>query len=187
MALTDYKPEAKKVDSLDRPETDPTLTRRRFLTWGIYGIGAAVTVALVVPAVGYFLAPVTSGSTSLQVPIGDLATYANQTVPKQLDLNYEYKDEFKQVPGTLQVFVQAKKQGAATAEDFRVLSPICTHLGCLVQWEEKAAAYNCPCHGSIFKADGTVAKGPAAKALNDYKVDVKDGKLVINPLQAFGV
>ncbi len=185
MALTDYKPEARKVVDLDTPQTDPNLTRRRFLTWGIYGVGAAVTVALVVPAVGYFISPIVSGNTSLQVPVGDISQFASQTVPKQIDVNYEYKDEFKQVPGAITVYVQAKKEGASKAEDFRVLSPICTHLGCLVQWKEENKNFNCPCHGSIFDANGAVIKGPANKPLNNYSLDVKDGKLVFNPLQAF--
>jgi Rieske Fe-S protein len=187
MAATDTKPDSKKVSDLDTPETDPTLGRRRFLTWGIYGVGAAVTLALAVPAVGYFIAPVVSGSTSLQVPIANISDLANQTTPKQVDLNYEYKDEFKQVSGAATIFVQAKKQGAQNASDFRVLSPICTHLGCLVQWDEASKLFKCPCHGSVFKEDGAVQNGPANTPLHSYNLDVKDGKLVFNPLQAFGV
>lgn len=184
---TDYKTDAKKVTDLDTPENDPTIGRRRFLTWGIYGIGAAVTLALAVPAVGYFIAPVVSGNTDLQVPVGNVTDFANQTTPKQIDLNYEYKDEFKQVSGVATVYVQATKAGAATGADFRVLSPICTHLGCLVAFDDAAKLFKCPCHGSVFKIDGTVQNPPASKPLNSYKVDVKDGKLVFNPLQAFGL
>jgi Rieske Fe-S protein len=184
MAVSDTKSEAKDFDT---PETDPTLTRRRLLTWGIYGVAGAVTLVLAVPAVGYFIAPAVSGSTTLQVPIGNISDFANQTTPKSININYEYTDEFKKVSGTSQIFVQAKKVGAGAAADFRVLSPICTHLGCLVQWDEATKHFNCPCHGSQFDADGNVTRSPASKPLNNYTVDVKDGKLVFNPLQAFGV
>jgi cytochrome b6-f complex iron-sulfur subunit len=43
------------------------------------------------------------------------------------------------------------------------ISTVCTHLGCIVKQE--AAGFACPCHGSQFKLDGAVTKGPAPKAL----------------------
>ncbi len=187
MALTDTNIKSKPASDLDVPETDPTPSRRRFLTWGIYGVGAATAVALAVPAVGYFIAPVVGGNTDLKVPVGNVADFANQTTPKQLDVNYEYQDEFKKVSGTIQVFVQAVKANAAAANDFRILSPICTHLGCLVTWEEAQKHFNCPCHGSVFDAEGKVLKTPANKPLNNFNLSVDNGKLVINPLQTFGL
>jgi cytochrome b6-f complex iron-sulfur subunit len=46
---------------------------------------------------------------------------------------------------------------------FHVISAICTHLGCTVQW--KATEFDCPCHGSRFRPDGTVIGGPAPQPL----------------------
>ncbi|MEW6271123.1 MAG: Rieske (2Fe-2S) protein [Thermodesulfobacteriota bacterium] len=43
------------------------------------------------------------------------------------------------------------------------MSTVCTHLGCIVKQEGEGFA--CPCHGSLFKMDGAVTKGPAPKAL----------------------
>jgi glycine/D-amino acid oxidase-like deaminating enzyme/nitrite reductase/ring-hydroxylating ferredoxin subunit len=44
-------------------------------------------------------------------------------------------------------------------------SAICPHLGCVVQWNSAEALWNCPCHGSRFFSDGTVAGGPARASL----------------------
>ncbi len=51
------------------------------------------------------------------------------------------------------------------------LSPVCSHLGCLVSWNAAKSTWNCPSHGSRFKPAGQVLARPAESPLEPVSLD----------------
>jgi glycine/D-amino acid oxidase-like deaminating enzyme/nitrite reductase/ring-hydroxylating ferredoxin subunit len=68
--------------------------------------------------------------------------------------------------GARRLAVYRDPSGALTA-----VSPVCTHLGCLVHFNSAERSWDCACHGSRFDLDGSVLHGPATVALAPRTID----------------
>jgi glycine/D-amino acid oxidase-like deaminating enzyme/nitrite reductase/ring-hydroxylating ferredoxin subunit len=56
--------------------------------------------------------------------------------------------------------------------NFNCVKANCTHLNCLVSWNYLEKSWDCPCHGSRFKPDGSVITGPAVKNLEKVNISI---------------
>jgi glycine/D-amino acid oxidase-like deaminating enzyme/nitrite reductase/ring-hydroxylating ferredoxin subunit len=67
------------------------------------------------------------------------------------------------------VDLKGERMAAYRSESGRLtlLSPVCTHMGCQVDWNEAESTWDCPCHGSRFKPTGEVLSGPAESPLEE--------------------
>jgi Rieske Fe-S protein len=64
--------------------------------------------------------------------------------------------------GLKKLAVYRDEGGAVT-----VRSAVCTHLGCIVDWNAAEKTWDCPCHGSRFSTQGEVLNGPASAPLGE--------------------
>ena len=59
-----------------------------------------------------------------------------------------------------------------TENGLLALYGVCTHLGCLPKWVPGNTRFECPCHGSKFRINGSWIEGPAPRGLDRFPVVV---------------
>ena len=70
--------------------------------------------------------------------------------------------------GDGKVFQIGKNKVAVYKDDagnLHKVSAVCTHMGCVLHFNNAEASWDCPCHGSRFSTEGEVFHGPAIDPL----------------------
>ena len=129
------------------------ISRRGFLDWLLAGGLAAWLIGFVSPILGYLWPAQHRGPGEQAVSAGKVADFA------------EWQGKIVAISGQ-PVLVVRSPQG------FRAFSAICTHLGCLVQWDQRQHQFACPCHAGFYDANGRVVSGPPPRPLAEYRVAV---------------
>jgi cytochrome b6-f complex iron-sulfur subunit len=133
--------------------------RRRFLGACLGGLAAAGAAGAAWPVIRY-LAPKSGSGSAAKVMLPG----------KELP---EGEAKFFEYAGASAVAV--RKRGGEVV----VLSAVCTHLGCIVQWRKDRQDFLCPCHAGMFTADGEVVSGPPPAALPKLPFTVADGVVTV--------
>ena len=84
----------------------------------------------------------------------------------------ETDDPMQVMPGTGKIIRKGTSKVAVYCDQDGVrheCSAVCTHLGCIVNWNAIESSWDCPCHGSRFDPFGKVITGPAIKDLGPSK------------------
>lgn len=122
-------------------------------------------------------------ATSVLAGAGTLVTYLS---PPQVKMRGAGEPmavaEEQDVPvntGRVVAYGSTKVMVVHQAEGYVALSAICTHAGCLVQWDAEAGRIHCPCHDGMFDLKGNVISGPPPSPLKVYRAEVVGGKVMV--------
>ncbi len=96
--------------------------------------------------------------------------------PPQLDSNGKfYVVKVTEDPGTVE------KPTPPTNEHIIAIYQVCTHLGCLIPFQQSENRFICPCHGSTFERNSDYVRGPAGRNLDQFVVEVgADGSITVD-------
>lgn len=138
------------------------ISRRRFLSGGITGVGGLIGVGYV----GLILKNLYPGSSS-QVALQNIGSVS------------QFTSDYTLITFTGEgfpdgVYVRQKSPGVFQAFDFH-----CAHLQCPVQWVSSIKEFQCPCHGSVYNANGEHVAGPAPRGLYSHVVKVENGNVFL--------
>lgn len=81
-------------------------------------------------------------------------------------------DEIQNDSGSI-IEINNEKVGVYKSPDGKIFAvkPVCTHLGCLLSWNDVDKTWDCPCHGSRFDFQGRNLYDPAFKNLETYDIN----------------
>jgi Rieske Fe-S protein len=157
---------------------DTGASRRRFLNLFTDLVIASIGLVVAIPAVGYVLAPLrrkqgAGGGESDFLDAGPVSD-----IPmggwRLLTLDVVHEDGWKKARVRHAIWVRRQQEGD---RGITVLSSICPHLGCPINWHPDQSQFNCPCHGGSFDADGRRTAGPPPRGMDPLEFEVRAGRL----------
>lgn len=156
---------------------DADASRRGFLNLLTEMMMAVVALMVAIPALGYILAPLrrkvegAEGAAFLDAgpvadfPVGQWRLAAVEMVQE---------DGWKKTRVRHSVWVRWQGEGT---QGITVLSTICPHLGCPVNWHSDQSEFVCPCHGGVFSPEGRRIGGPPPRNMDPLDFEVRNGRL----------
>lgn len=139
-----------------------TVSRRRLISY-LLGISIVGTLGgVLTPIIGYLWPPSRTsggGGRSEVGATGDFPPNSGAVVP---------------VNGAPAIVVN-------TAQGMKAFSAVCTHLGCIVEWDQSRQIILCPCHDGRFNpANGAVISGPPPAPLPEFALTVERGTVYVS-------
>jgi cytochrome b6-f complex iron-sulfur subunit len=142
--------------------------RREFSKKALYGLLALLGLGFLVPAIKI--------SSPLPVRAKELVFFPlipEDDVPragvKKTELTYSVNGKERKT----RVFIVTSAAGPT------VFSAVCSHLGCLVNYQKDKHEFVCPCHGGRYDLTGKNIAGPPPAPLTRFPLKTKDGMVLV--------
>jgi Rieske Fe-S protein len=131
------------------------MNRRKFMEMGICTISGMMAVVSGVVLARFAIGPSFDKRRPkwVEVELEEGKGYSGSF--ERVVLEYETKDGWLKRQAKTLAYIQRKGSDKVLA-----ISAGCTHLGCIVTWDEGQQIFKCPCHDGRFDAEGNVLSGP---------------------------
>jgi menaquinol-cytochrome c reductase iron-sulfur subunit len=157
-------------------ENQHKVSRRQFLNYTLTGVGGFMAAGFTLPLVRFALDPALK--TGVETEMVAVTQESKITAePQRFDFKIKQVDAWYESEVSRSAWIYEENGNLV------VLSPVCTHLGCTVDWDTNENHQNqfyCPCHGGVFEKDGeNVPRTPPTEPLYIYEHDVRDGTIYL--------
>ena len=172
--VVDIEDKVAPVTKAEAEIVTPDISRRRFLSRVTLGLGAMIAVVIGGIMSVTSLVPAMRKREEKWVEVGEVDEFPVGIV-KTVPISYKVKDGIYESTVTKPVFV-SRESGS---KDVIVFNSRCTHLACVLHWDDKKQLFLCDCHGGQFYPDGRVKAGPPPRAMDRYLTKVDNGKILV--------
>jgi cytochrome b6-f complex iron-sulfur subunit len=135
------------------------MERRRFLSNLLKLLGLTSLASFIYPIVRF-----------LSLPRAGAAAKGLEIAKKDVPLGQSKQIIYQNKPA---IIINIRGKG------FIALSRVCTHLGCLVDYNKEKNILLCPCHGGAYNLNGNVISGPPPKPLQKFPLRVEGEQILI--------
>jgi len=153
-----------------------SMTRRHAFTIAAQGLGGLAGAAIVLPAVGFAVAPIFHRGKERWEAVGPAGDFVEDTYRQVV---FTETEGIGDAGKTTAYIRRSSKELGEEPGTFVAVSNRCAHLGCPVRFVEAAGNFICPCHGGVYDFEGKVIGGPPVRPLDRFQTRVSaDGKQI---------
>jgi Rieske Fe-S protein len=198
------EPAVSELAEEEEDEAEPDrYPRSVFLELSTLGIGAAIGGIVMLPALGFMVAPAFVDQGYDDVDLGPLTNFPpNQWVTATFIANRE------ESPDVSRRTAFVRNNGVVNGlPSVTVISNRCVHMGCptqpggLLQDPQEVeteggpvtlivtqglSGFTCPCHGGAYDTEGNRTAGPPVRALDRYQFSIRNGNLILGKPYSVG-
>lgn len=155
-------------------EKKSDLDRRKFMEIGIYAITGSIAVVSGTALARFAIGPSLEKKPSKWIAVDLDEAIGDGDGFTRVVLAYQQKDGWLTTTARSLVYVKRVDENHLSA-----ISATCTHLGCIVSWDEAQNRFKCPCHNGVFDANGEVVSGPPPAPLKRHRIKIEGGRVLL--------
>jgi Rieske Fe-S protein len=155
-------------------EKKAELNRRKFMEIGVYTITGAIAAVSGVALTRFAVGTSFEKNKSKWIELDPEEVQGADEEFARVVLEYEQKDGWLTATTRSLAYVKQVKEDEVIA-----ISASCSHLGCIVTWDDEQKIFKCPCHDGRYDGEGRVVSGPPPGPLRRHKTRMEDGTILL--------